>query len=181
LDYKVSEKHLLKNAQAALLAAIEIYNKPQFNYRDECVVILLLNAWELLLKALIVKKGASIFYEEQPDRTLSCTAAFNMATTLISINNSASVKCNLDLLGEYRDNSIHFYNEEGFGVIIYSLAQKSITDFNDLLNFSFSVDLSNEINLALLPLSLNTPIDPITFISGKKKEASSQNPVLSSF
>lgn len=28
-------------------AAIEIYNKPQIAYRDECFVILILNAWEL--------------------------------------------------------------------------------------------------------------------------------------
>jgi hypothetical protein len=35
-----------------MVAAIEIYNKPRFEYRDEVFAILLLNAWELLLKAL---------------------------------------------------------------------------------------------------------------------------------
>jgi len=38
-----------------MLAAIEIYNKPQIEYRDECFVILLMNAWELFLKAILSK------------------------------------------------------------------------------------------------------------------------------
>ena len=43
------------------MAAIEIYNKPRIDYRDECFVILLLNAWELVWKAVISKNGNSIF------------------------------------------------------------------------------------------------------------------------
>jgi hypothetical protein len=53
MNYRGSSRHLVKNAKSALLAAIEIYNKPGFQYRDECFVILLLNAWELFLKALL--------------------------------------------------------------------------------------------------------------------------------
>jgi hypothetical protein len=53
MNYRGSYRHLLRNGKAALLAAIEIYNKPRFEYRDECFVILLLNAWELALKALL--------------------------------------------------------------------------------------------------------------------------------
>jgi len=34
-----------KKAEAALLAAIEIYNKPTFLYREETFSILALNAW----------------------------------------------------------------------------------------------------------------------------------------
>lgn len=42
---------LLKNAEAALLPSIEIYNKPTFAYREETFAILALHAWELLIKA----------------------------------------------------------------------------------------------------------------------------------
>src|SRR5437868_15124167 len=45
---------LVKKAEAALLAAIEIYNKPSFAYREETFAILALNAWELLLKAKLL-------------------------------------------------------------------------------------------------------------------------------
>src|SRR5579863_5888165 len=46
---------LLKNAEAALISAIEIYNKPTFAYREETFAILALNAWELLLKANLLR------------------------------------------------------------------------------------------------------------------------------
>ena len=46
---------LLQNAEAALISAIEIYNKPTFAYREETFAILALNAWELLLKAKLLE------------------------------------------------------------------------------------------------------------------------------
>ncbi|MCH3717810.1 DUF3644 domain-containing protein [Campylobacter lari] len=45
---------LEKSIQAAL-SAIELYNKPNFTYREESFCILMTNAWELLLKAKILK------------------------------------------------------------------------------------------------------------------------------
>lgn len=45
---------LLQNAEAALISAIEIYNKPTFAYREETFAILALNAWELLVKAKLL-------------------------------------------------------------------------------------------------------------------------------
>jgi len=39
-----------KSVQAAI-SAIEVYNKPDFSYREESFSLLMLNAWELLLKA----------------------------------------------------------------------------------------------------------------------------------
>jgi len=46
----------MERASAALLAAIEAYNKPDSQYRDEAFAILALNAWELLLKAKLVRE-----------------------------------------------------------------------------------------------------------------------------
>ena len=40
-----SYRRLLGNSKAALTAAIEICNKPNMDYREECFVILLVNAW----------------------------------------------------------------------------------------------------------------------------------------
>jgi hypothetical protein len=45
---------LLQTAEAALISAIEIYNKPAFAYREETFAILALNAWELMLKAKLL-------------------------------------------------------------------------------------------------------------------------------
>nr|WP_292276877.1 DUF3644 domain-containing protein [Marinobacter sp.] len=38
-----------------MLSAIEIYNKPDFNYREEIFSVLCINAWELLFKAKVLQ------------------------------------------------------------------------------------------------------------------------------
>jgi len=65
---------LLDKAKSALISAIEIYNKPDFAYREETFCILALNAWELLLKARILSSEGnnprSIYvYERRRTRT----------------------------------------------------------------------------------------------------------------
>jgi hypothetical protein len=47
----------MKKAIAAALSAIEVYNKPSFEYRDETFSILMINAWELMLKVRILQQN----------------------------------------------------------------------------------------------------------------------------
>ena len=47
---------MARTAQAAMLAAVEVYNKTTFSYREETFCLLIVNAWEILLKARIVQK-----------------------------------------------------------------------------------------------------------------------------
>jgi hypothetical protein len=44
----------MDQADAALISAIELYNKPDSHYREEGFAILALNAWELMLKAKLL-------------------------------------------------------------------------------------------------------------------------------
>lgn len=44
-------KLLLDSSQAALFAGIEIHNKPHIAFRYPTATILIINAWELALKA----------------------------------------------------------------------------------------------------------------------------------
>ena len=170
MNYHGSFRHLLRNSKSALLAAVEIYNKPRIEYRDECFVILLLNAWELFLKAMVSKSRGTIFYpkrRKEPYRTLSLDDAFGRAEKLFPPEISRlAVRRNLDLLSTYRDNAVHFYNQIGFGSVIYALAQTSIVNFKDLLLGFFSQNLSDEINWSLLPLGVNPPVDAIEYIAG---------------
>src|SRR5438309_5473884 len=50
---------LVDKAVEAAVAAIEVYNKPSFSYREEAFSILMINAWELLLKARILRENAN--------------------------------------------------------------------------------------------------------------------------
>jgi hypothetical protein len=174
MNYRGSCRHLIKNAKAAMIAAIEIYNKPRFEYRDECFVILLLNAWELALKATISKKGKSIYYpkkRKEPYKTLSLRDALNMSEQFFPSDlQPLPVRRNLELLTTYRDNAVHFYNEKDFGLLIYALAQTSIINFRDLLQGIFGINLGNEVSWQLMPLGWAPPIDPIEYISRKTKD-----------
>ena len=168
MNYFGSYRALLGNATAALAAGIEIYNKPNIRYRDECSVILLVNAWELALKATLSKMRVRIFYPKkrgQPYRTLSLTDALSKAHDHFPAGvDYRSTAGNIALLADYRNRSIHFYNKPGFGALVYSLAQTCIVNFSDFVREVFGRDLSDEVTLSLLPLGLAPPVDPVQFL-----------------
>ena len=64
---KMVQYNLLRNSISAYFAAIELHNKPNIAYRYETVTLLIMNAWELALKAFIRKyiKDKSIFKDEK--------------------------------------------------------------------------------------------------------------------
>ena len=135
-----------------------------------------MNAWELLLKALLSRNKTSIYYPKErnePYRTLSLQDAFSKVRAHFPQNvSSTAVQRNLELLRTYRDNAVHFYNAKDFGTVLYALSQTSIINYRDLLRESFGVELANVMNWHLLPLATSPPIDFLTFISG---ESSAKN------
>ena len=66
-------KRLSEKSQEAFLLAVELYNRPTIKYRVEGCAFFLCNAWELLLKAYLIKRDGnqSIYYANKPGRTLS--------------------------------------------------------------------------------------------------------------
>src|ERR1700712_5779812 len=50
---------MVDKSLAAMTSAVEVYNRASFAYREETFAILALNAWELLLKAKLVKEGGN--------------------------------------------------------------------------------------------------------------------------
>ncbi|MBX6370536.1 MAG: DUF3644 domain-containing protein [Rhodospirillales bacterium] len=181
MNYRGSYRKLLGNSKAAIVGAIEIYNKPRFEYRDECFVILLINGWELLLKALLSKNHQSIYYKKkrgQPYRTLSWSDALTRVESRGIWPSSAppllAVRRNLELLTVYRDNAVHYYNEPNFGVLIYSFSQTSIVNYRDLLTSGFDHSLGDEITWHLLPLGLAPPVDPLAYLREASRASSAR-------
>lgn len=118
-------------AAAAITAAVEVYNKPAFAYREETFAILALNAWELLLKAKVLKDANNAIaslrvYESHVNKTGAKSKKlylkYNRAGNPVSISLHAcigkleptqaklpsEVKANLEALVAIRDNSIHY-------------------------------------------------------------------------
>lgn len=178
-----SYRALLDNAISAILGAIEIYNKPRFDYRTECFVILLLNAWELLFKAILSKNRIRIFCPKErkkPYITLPLWDAMKGAKSYFpaSISHRAVAE-NVGCLANYRNNAVHFYNEKGVEIVIYGLAQTSVVNFRDVVQAIFGRDIASKVNISLLPLSFSTPPDPIAFLG--TSSTSKQRPPVAEF
>lgn len=172
---------LVDKAIEACLAAIEVYNKPAFAYREETFSVLMINAWELLLKARILSenknKMRSIEVWERKrkrDGTESkldgpkLTRAGNRMTIGLSkaaeivrqySTNSIDQPCveNLALLAEIRDNAVHFRNKNrALAYQVYQVGSAALKNFAFASQSWFSVDLSI-FNLFLMPIAFDSP------------------------
>jgi hypothetical protein len=171
-----SYRRLRDNAVAAMVAAIEIYNKPRFAYRDECAVILLVNAWGLLFKAALSKHRISIYYPKKPGedyRTVGLTDAVrrlnqNSRWPASLASSQAAMVLNIEHLTEIRNNAVHFYNSPDFSVVVHALAQQSVINFRDFLHAVFGKELADEITWSLMPLGVTPPVDPINYLRKQK-------------
>lgn len=173
---KSRSRTLLDKSLAAMLAAIEVYNKPSFAYREETFSILAINAWELLLKARILqieqnRIGAILEFERRRKADGSMTTKLyrkkNRAGNQLSIGlfkaldrlvNSygdaidSSVRTNLELLTEIRDNSVHLFNADfEISKQVLEIGTASIRNYVALTREWFGVDLSRY-NLFIMPI-----------------------------
>ena len=81
---KMVYNNLVKNSISAYFAAVELHNKPNIAYRYETVTLLMMNAWELALKAYVKKniKNRSIFTED--GHTITIEKALSYTTEHIN-------------------------------------------------------------------------------------------------
>lgn len=181
---------LVEKSLQALISAIEIYNKPDFKYREENFAILLVNAWELLLKAKIISENnnnSKSIYIKEPIKndigkntkkwkykrtrsknvmTIDISRCLNLINTL-----DQNVKDNIETLVEIRDNAVHFYNcSIDFVKNIHEVGSASIYDYIYILKDWFNLTL-NKYNLYLLPLSFigGRDIESIPLVNNEKK------------
>jgi hypothetical protein len=172
---KARSKELLDRSIAATLAAIEIYNKPDFLYRGEAFAVLAVNGWELLLKAkwlhdhsnnmrsLFIKdnsKGAVA--KKGKRRKIKLSRSGNPLTYSIDylakklVEKGAldkSILANIQLLLEIRDTAIHFYHQTGrLQVDLQRIGAASLENFVILTKQWFNQSLS-KYNFYLMPLS----------------------------
>jgi len=160
-----------------MLAAVEVYNKPDFSYREETFAVLATNAWELLLKARILQldrnriSGILEFERRRKaDGTMSTklyrrkgrsgnqvsVGLFKALDTLVNKYGDtidSPVRTNLGLLMEIRDNSIHFFNRDfELSRRILGIGTASIRNYVALSRKWFGVDLS-QYNIFIMPLA----------------------------
>jgi len=76
---QLSEKMIEKSIEAFTMA-LEIYNKPTIKYRVEGFALFVCNAWELMLKAKLLKDGKPIYYKDS-NNTLSLPESLKRVIT----------------------------------------------------------------------------------------------------
>ena len=165
----VSSRRLVANSLSAMLAAIEIYNKPRMEYRDEVTVLLVVNAWELALKAALKKAGKPLFYKKkrgEPYRTLAAEDALKQVVIhklFPSCVDGKALAANVSALIEYRNRATHLYAAD-LGEMVYPFLQTSVLNFRDFMLDHFHKDLADSITWQLLPLGAKAPSEPVQFM-----------------
>ena len=189
-------KILVDKAIDACIAAIEIYNKPGFRHREETFSILMLNAWELLLKARVVQQNngnvraievLEPLVKKDGSKSKRKRKKLNRSgnTVTIGINKAIELtrqyktngidnccKENLLLLKDIRDNSIHFSNiPAGLGRRIQEVGCASLKNFVSAAEQWFGWDLSRY-NFYLMPLSFHSQSDIVESLSNENQPMS---------
>lgn len=169
-------RDLSEKSLAAMLAAIEIYNKPNFSYREELFSILVINSWELLLKAKILSDNNNrieALYVQDKEGNLKrnrngvpLTIEILRATKLLNLE-GLLVK-NLSAIIELRDVSMHFYNKKPFSYLIYILGVANLKNYQKLIKKWFKKDLL-EYNFHIMPLGFFHSFDSYSMLDLKKE------------
>ncbi len=169
-------KSLIDSAESAIFAGIEIHNKPRIPYRYPTATLLIINAWELALKAYVYKHiGKKKIYEEK-NHTISFSKALAYVQEHINLSESNkdfnAVRENLYLLSEYRNNITHYF-EEDLDPIIFMLLSKATMNFNAFIEKYFNREIASNENLIILPIGFNLPFDPIKYLNKKPTDNNS--------
>lgn len=187
---KARSQQLLDRSISAMLAGIEIYNKPLFPYRIESFTMLAINAWELLFKSKwLVEHGnkvSSLYVYEK--KKLKNGVASRKETIKRTSSNApfthsvehlakklyerhlipAEVKTNLEFLQEFRNASVHFYlHSLESAQRLQELSMASVKNYTTLVQDWYGSALS-DFDFFLMPLALLNP--PVEYQHDKSVE-----------
>lgn len=171
---KLLHQVMLEKSISACISAIEIYNKPNFQHREETFAILMTNAWELLLKSKLVKDGAespaAIHFLKKSEVIISPSGnpkTISLGTALNRLLASGSlpqvVGDNIRLLMNVRDDSVHFVcGDLELSTSIQEIGTASLKNFMTLSMNWFNYDFSRY-NFYLMPVSFYHLSDVTSF------------------
>ncbi|ABD79708.1 DUF3644 domain-containing protein [Saccharophagus degradans] len=193
---KSRARSMLDKSIAAMLSAIEIYNKPDFNYREETFSVLCINAWELLLKAKVLQLArnqvTSLYVWEYRElkaggkskkkyiknnragnpMSVSLFEAHRIITEEYGVKINNAVKTNIATLAEIRDNSIHFINDDlSLSIKVQEIGTASLQNYLHLVQEWFGPVL-DKYNFYLMPMAFFRGFDSV---NGETLNASEKN------
>jgi len=185
---------LLQKSINAAIAAIEIYNKPNFEYREESFCILMTNSWELLLKGKLLSenrnnvreiyikenvlkkngiRGAKKVYKKNRcgnEITIDLFKALSILQHKYGTEINDACKNNLELLIEIRDNAVHFFNTDPeFTKKVMEVGTANLRSYITYVQQWFEYDLS-KYNFFLMPISFFHSFEVESFSVNKREK-----------
>lgn len=162
---------LVDKSIESAIASIEVYNKPAFDYREESFAILMINSWELLLKAKILKDNKSnirsIYVMEhrkkkdgsptklkypKPSKKTGNPLTINLSKAIELCIKDERLIANLNALMEIRDNATHFVvSQNGFGRVVRDVGTSTLKSFVELCGDWFGRSL-DKYNFYMMPI-----------------------------
>ena len=172
-----------------MVAAIDVYNKPDFPYRVESFTILALNGWEILLKArwlalhrnrpssLYVRQGKADASRPRYKRARSgnpMTHGLDYLAKKLTEQRQLdeNARRNLEALSELRDTAVHFYHRSPeLNERVQEIGMACLKNFVAAVQDWFQEDLSR-FNFYLMPLSFVAPPPSLEAIQLNRHEKS---------
>lgn len=142
------QNRLIHKSIEAFILGLEIYNKPTIKYRIEGFSFFIVNAWELMLKATLLKRGESIYFADKPDRTLSVDNVLHKIYT----DKNTRIRLNLEKIIELRNISTHYITED-YEAKYAPLFQACVLNFVNEINRFHGIDITKYIAQNFLMLS----------------------------
>lgn len=124
-------ERLLSKSKEAFVLAVELYNRPTLTYHAESCSIFLCNAWELMLKAHLVKTQGldAIYYKDESGRTLSLTDCLRSVFT----NDKDPLRINMQEVVNFRNTNTHFITDE-YEIFYGPFLQAAVENYADKLS-----------------------------------------------
>lgn len=186
---KSKSRLMLEKSISAMLSAIEIYNKPDFKYREETFSVLCINSWELLLKSKVLNlssnnvnslltteyrilkngsKSKNKFKKKNRSgnfMSISMYEAYRIITEDFGVKLDKAIIDNLLMLTEIRDNSIHFVNDDLLlSLKVQELGTASLQNYLNLVKNWFGNALTGY-NFYLMPISFFRDFDTASVVT----------------
>jgi len=154
--------NLLSKSIESITLAIELYNKPLIKYRTESVIVLIINSWENVLKALIQKNSWAKIYNRKKDESKPFDECIECVKTQLGKKYNDDWYESTILLYKERCKIIHFYKE--LNVIDYMIIQSNIILFKDFVQSFFGKSIIKDKNWYILPIGTELPYTDFDFI-----------------
>lgn len=144
---------LLEKSQEAFVLALELYNKPTIKYRVEGFAFFICNAWELMLKAKIIRDNGitKIYYPDKPNRTISLEECIKKH---VFTNVNDPLRQNLEKIIELRNTSTHYITTE-YEMLYIPLFQSCTYNYVDKLLQFHNINVTDKIPMHFLNLSVS--------------------------